>query len=680
MPLGFLTPISNIFKSQKNDPVEVEMKNFSCVCECSEYFKFDDNKLKLINYPIAETDNHLSTVAFINASDASITNPLSTLFKDWIQKKLFPKKHNKSKQDYLYQENSITYCLIDNKLILDDISFYNNDKLHQYISMTVNFILSEAIVILLDEVNHEKIESILSAISVIEFLSYESNKKYNIFFIIQNKSGHFINNKKKIRNYFDHNINYKYDKIVANLKKYFEINIYTVYLDENITENNFTINTYTSNSEINMLFNDIFKILSNITHPKYNEKQIIEYNVENINKNINFELSIMQNYRKELEKSKIFKDVTNIHVFINGSRDAEKIITDRYDNLVLKEEEIYKKTFCNVTTGIKNYVFEEIINSTYNIINSAKQKNIELALNLIQPKYNVFMASLTSNNSLLYIREECNTFIEKIRILLLDSEAISEYINIINIHMNEYENIIKMVEKNNRDVKDAIVSDIKYYNVPRKTMCYLQEIINNHNEQKIINEDFDNIFEKIKKEIFLDIKKIIIDHDLKFTFDLDEKTHNGKISLKIFDKNRYIINKHNYAPTDFINIVDLKKMAFKIFICVKQNFYDSIFMIPDPNEFTINNFNVILYIFKYCDKEITLCTSEKNYLIVHENIIDKIAEKYNDYIDFVKKEKTLMYIFSEKKIINDNENFTIIEKYIYDLIHYAQNIFNNIEK
>ena len=373
----------------------------------------------------------------------------------------------------------------------------------------------------------------------------------------------------------------------------------------------------------------------------------------------------------------IFYDYrSNIHFLNITIENLDKFIERYPENVLISNTEYIKNNKKKLKNIINDISFDIDINNTKIIIENS---NIYFGNKL---KINKYFKSLDIKSQyhdlekkLILYKTKYKSIKQKYTNLIKitkDIDLINKYTSIINIVdkaiydllnsnlFTDLEDKIQYIENEDEDVENLLLISNKNY--LRK---FDEFLLKNKNEcEYIINKYIEYIINKYK--LYL----IDFNYDLKY-FNIIENFHLYQNISKEFYYCKRVLNR-------------ISTLIDKFFI-FDENHYNELDREYDEIMYAMseNNSKNLNYSFLYFDKKIKEnCNNIINYKILVKNIyqiidnkVIKYKKKYEDCLDIYFRNKSNIY----NKIINNNFNIEIIQKYVRDIFANYNLIFETMD-
>jgi len=655
---------SNIKSGQQNDQKKIIIENNLIPLSYliygyiyTKYYKFQLRKettiMNNLNYEMYK---------FVFSHKNPIVKNVNIFFYNEFKKEVKTNVNNTEKnamiKTIINENNSINKCLT---FMANLLKSGNNDK----INIDICDIILEDIEDCIENLNiiksnyFNEIKNILDKISIkntnittlissLEFLN-ENINYYKIFDEIYKLN---IDNKIKIKNYYEKSYNLYFDTILPKIdninKNLLKINDEDI-INNYISYDKFTIYNLNQLKEKYIInkekYDDSFKILkekiiiiNDITNNINNQNKLYE-NLSNINKNNKNNITQFYN---ELDKYN-YNINENIKVLFaklfNDNKDYFNSNSNSNDFILLFE---YFKIRNNINDSIPiiyNSLFVTIFIYIIYIYQKSENKYINIIINNKNP--DIFIIDIDYNKDIKSIINYYNSIIKKYKI--------NKKIKINIDYLNQFQKkLIK--DKNNFNIS---FKEVKNYNIKNKNFN-----IEKSDKERIKQKDQSN--------------------KIMYKENVDDLNNIKNFLYKTLSDNNTLIISYKNILLDIFNNIDINNIKFKI-----NNMLDSNKINVDIN--TINN--QILNIFNITDKDILNNFNLRNRFIYKINdiynelnnintITKNYIDKLNLNIDTYNKQITTFDI----DINNFNKEIITMDGKIENLKSDINNIKNKINK
>lgn len=213
---------------------------------------------------------------------------------------------------------------------------------------------------------------------------------------------------------------------------------------------------------------------------------------------------------------------------MNGSKESSFVYLERRRHIDKIKQKLYYEKFKDITSSIKDEVFKTSFDKFNDIFRDARNKNKELAENIIAPHYRNFNGIYTDINFKNYFIDKIiNYFTDKKKIFeqelnKIDYLVSEKYMLIINEEEHEINNKQRDINTQNIAHCKKIKLLIKNYDINIKTNEFCLEYLNCAIQAGNYNESYDYAFSNIKNKIITDLSKIYNDNDITWYMETDK--------------------------------------------------------------------------------------------------------------------------------------------------------------
>jgi len=380
---------------------------------------------------------------------------------------------------------------------------------------------------------------------------------------------------------------------------------------------------------------------------------------------------------------------------------AEYLCISGIDTLILEYADLYVEYNTKITI-IKDNTTIDISNfdEFYNIIEEAKQKNIKLAENFIEPHFDKFKQKFNNISLIESIEDFVEIFIEErekitIHLKKIDNLVAEKYLDILNLEFKDLKKKEEQIKQLNEEHQQYINKLIDEYNIDQNIMYYFKLWLNNFFAEENIELNktvlfFNNLNEKVYNYLnkcnfctWTDNKVIYEENKIMKDYNIEMKTQCNKNNIEI-DSCAEIIRKIITKDLEIIysslnrvyhlnvknEIVHSKRMIYNIdnMIETKSKYFDNECYNDIFRDIYFDNLNIKL-------TEIPFLSNidfEKNYRIDFVTFWMEYSE--NEYIHMCVTES-----FYNKILKTAINNFKSKSKYINILNNNNDNVcINNI--
>lgn len=570
--------------------------------------------------------------------------------------------------------NGIDYYIIPEKcLLIDCQGMQLQDAKYDHYLMLITYLISNVIILTVRErLDLQVLNNCLAVFSFLSEIPDEYRRKDKPILLIRIKD---FQNIKQLREDPTHlnklvekwlkKSGDQYDQIKEAFKHTFEIHVIATQHptltedgdvdihDDKFLENNKSFLTYCQK---------IFELSKNKKAPSILSKsENVTKLIDKLQENKKIDWKKLDLYHQitenELRKyAEEFFDKLNIYklpLVVNGSIESYNKCINRLIEIEATKRYIYNKKFKDVTEEIKDEVFKRRFEVCFKLYNDAKEKNMELAEQIIKPHFDKYNSKYNDNSFLnFFITGLIDFFTDKKSIFVKELEKIDETI------YDKYKDIIEKEEKEINEIQNKINKQnekhilyvnklIEEYNISKKINDYMDDLIKTNIKQCIYNNTYDNVISSVKTKILLELNEIYKKNDktyyMKSNKQIDEKQNSMKYNSIDDFESKYNIDKykkihktkknHYFTECGFINC-KFNKIDFGInndinFVSVECNSFK---FVVTKEFYDVNKIHdKIINIFKSDKVPINIENySELNVCKILINLCDKLDSDFDD--------------------------------------------------